>query len=312
MIPCAFHPDEPSIASCEKCDKPICVVCKRTVEVGAGTTSQGHYVPAAIKTYCRVCAPSAERSKAVVVTIVGAIFTLISLGMTSLVFKNKTPLLFKIIPLLFVVLGLLIFFTGLKNYKRNYRKEEEVMKRLQELKSKPEKEIPEPDEKPTVGFGKLKSNPEKETPKHEEKPTVVFQVEKYYAGGSIDVKDSVIQRSSLDVGALEVPSAKFNDPKNREAYKDALRGALSDGIISDSEEKILQALRAHFNISEEVAEEIYREVEKEMNTVSFKKKVSRKIFEVECPGCSVSFKVDDSGDDPLPVICPECGIEGEL
>ncbi|MDP6155061.1 MAG: hypothetical protein QGH39_06495 [Candidatus Thermoplasmatota archaeon] len=311
MIPCAFHPDEPSITSCEKCDKPICVVCKREVEVGGGSTSQGQHVPTAIKTYCRVCAPGAERSKAIVVTIVGAIFSIISLGMTSLVFKNKTPLLFKIIPLLFVGVGVLIFFTGLKNYKRNYRKEEEVMKRLEELKSHPSKVKATPLARHTFKPSQNDSTFQ-DTHKQEEKPTVVFQVEKYYAGGSIDVKDSVIQRSSLDVGALEVPSAKFNDPKNREAYKDALRGALSDGIISDSEEKILQALRDHFNIGEDGAEEIYKEVEREMNKVSFKKKVSQKLFEVECPGCSVSFKVEDSGEDPLPVKCPECGIEGEL
>jgi len=290
MIPCAYHPEEPSIASCEKCDKPICTVCKRTVQVGGGSTSQGHHVPPTVKSYCRVCAPGAERAKAIGIMIGGAIFSLINLGMMSFVFKMKAPLFFKLFPLLFVGVGLLLFFTGLKNYKRNYRKEEEVMRRLSEQKSKP------------VNV----------TPIDEEKHTVVFQVEKYYAGGSIDVKDSVIQRSSLDVGALEVPSAKFNDPKNREAYKDALRGALSDGIISDSEEKILQALRVHFNISEKAAGEIYSEVETEMSKVSFKKKVSQKLFEVECPGCSVSFKVEDTGEDPLPVKCPECGIEGEL
>jgi len=33
---------------------------------------------------------------------------------------------------------------------------------------------------------------------------------------------------------------------------------------------------------------------------------------VECPGCSVSFKVEDTGEDPLPVKCPDCGMEGEL
>ncbi len=290
MIPCAFHPDEPSITSCEKCDKPICMVCKREVQVGGASTSQGHQAAPALKTYCRVCAPSAERSKAIGVMIVGVIFSILSLGITTVLFKAKIPLLFRIVPLLFVGVGILMFFTGLKSYKNNYRKEEEVRRRLEELKSKPVKEKKIPDEKQTV----------------------VFQVEKYYAGGSIDVKDSVIQRSSLDVGALEVPSAKFNDPKNREAYKDALRGALSDGIISDSEEKILQALRVHFNISEEAAEDIYVEVEKEMRKISFKKKVSQKLFEVECPGCSVSFNVEDTGKDPLPVKCPECGIEGEL
>ncbi len=290
MIPCAYHPREPSVAVCGKCDKPVCVVCRKQVQIGGGTTSQGHRRTPVVKTYCRMCAPRAERKGAVATIVVGAIFTLISLVILSVFLKARGGTLLKLFPLIFTGIGILIIIKGVMTYNRNVGREEEELRRIKELQSKPQ-EV---------------------TPVSEEKPSVVFQVEKYYAGGSIDVKDSVIQRSTLDVGAMEVPSGNFNDPKNREAYKDAVKGALSDGIISDSEEKILQALRKHFNIGEDTAEEIYQEVQKEITTISFRKKDTVNVFELECPKCSESFKVEDSGGDDLTIKCPGCGLEGEL
>jgi len=290
MIPCAYHPQEPSVAVCEKCDKPVCVVCRKQVRVGGGTSSQGHHQTPVVKSYCRMCAPRVERKGAVATIVIGAVFTLVSLVILSLFLKARGGALFKLFPLIFTGIGIFIIIKGVRTYNRNVGKEEEELRRIKELKSKP-MEV---------------------TPEAEEKPTVVFQVEKYYAGGSIDVKDSVIQRSTLDVGAMEVPSRKFDDPKNREAYKDAVKGALSDGIISDSEEKILAALRKHFNIGEATADEIYQEVRKEITTITFRKKDTVNIFEMECPKCSESFRVEDSGNDVLAITCPSCGLEGEL
>ena len=190
MIPCAYHPQEPSVAVCEKCDKPVCVVCRKQVQIGGGTTSQGNRRTPVVKTYCRMCAPRAERKGAVGTIVVGAIFTLISLVVLSVFLKARGGVLFKLIPLIFTGFSILIIIKGVMTYNRNVGKEEEEMKRIKELQSKP-REV---------------------TPVAEEKPSVVFQVEKYYAGGSIDVKDSVIQRSTLDVGAMEVPSRRFMTP----------------------------------------------------------------------------------------------------
>ena len=278
------------MAVCGKCDKPVCVVCRKQVQIGGGTSSQGHRQTPVVKTYCRMCAPRVERKGAVAGIVIGAIFTLGSLVFLSMWLKAPGGGIFKLFPLIFTGFGIFTIIKSLKKYNKNVGKEEEELRRIKELQSRPQ-EV---------------------TPVTDEKPSVVFQVEKYYAGGSIDVKDSVIQRSTLDVGAMEVPSNNFNDPKNREAYKDAVKGALSDGIISDSEEKILQALRKHFNIGEATAEEIYQEVQKEITTVSFRKKDTVNVFELECPKCSESFKVEDSGGDELTIKCPECGLEGEL
>jgi len=295
MIPCSYHPDEPSVATCDKCDNPICVVCKKSVQVGAGSSHHGSYNSPLIRTYCRVCAPKASRGGAIAQIVFGLFFAIFAMGFLSVSIKGA-PLIFKIVPVGFMIIGIVVVISGIRSIMNSIGKEQEELTRSQELKSKP---MEKPLERPEDG-------------KKEEKPSVVFQVEKYFAGGSIDVKDSVIQRSVLDVGAMEVPSKVEDDPKNLEAYTDALKGALSDGIISDSEEKILRALRKHFNITEEMADNILEDVIKEMSRVSFRKKDTVNVFEVECPGCSSSFKVEDTGEEHLMIKCASCGLEGEL
>ncbi len=90
---------------------------------------------------------------------------------------------------------------------------------------------------------------------------VVQNIGQYIAGDTIDIRDSVVQRSEVGIGngvargaqhMSDRPAARGvpNEPKALyEQYKKILAAALEDGCISPEEERLLTQMRRRKNLT---------------------------------------------------------------